>query len=405
MRYTGLPLFFLINLAVFNFSITATEAASSAAEIPEFNRVYAESGIDSHELDRRKHIFQSTGRPTVLVIDDETDVFHPDLFYRLSAKNFGLLPVNFFGGLRILREMIDHQDQKSQQYLSHGTMTSSISLGEFEEYALMIVPKIISRIDNERDIFSRIKKMVLDNGIRFANMSFDVSGVQEDPSEIPLPGDEAVDMRPAVVGLIRETPQTLYTVVASNEGNGFGVGINLDDRKYSPVMPAMAQAPNAIVVGALDTGALHPEEFHTYKKAVFSNYSTTYVDIMAPGQGVCAAKTGGGSICANGTSFAAPYLLNQGVLRVHRTNPSLNPVQIKEVIMKTAYVPKEKPFEVRSGGLLYPERAEKVAALLLTRPELSIEQAVLKIRKGEELLPGEAEAGWLQKNIWQPRDL
>ena len=171
-------------------------------------------------------------------------------------------------------------------------------------------------------------------------------------------------------------------------GNGApinGKGFNVDRyRRENGLVPVMLPHDNLLVVGALETDRLEFEDFAAYRLADFSNVGELSVDILAPGAMLCGARMGGGTVCESGTSFAAPYLLNHGVLSVAEANPDLTIYEIKEILMKTAYIPDlDDPFPVRSGGILHPGRAVAAARWMGAHPGQSVQTAVLAVRKAE----------------------
>jgi hypothetical protein len=79
---------------------------------------------------------------------------------------------------------------------------------------------------------------------------------------------------------------------------------------------------------------------------------------------------------------------------VARANPDLNVYEIKEILMKTAYVPDlDDPFPVRCGGILHPQRAVAAARWLARHPGASVDEAVLAVRRAEpHPIAGESNA-------------
>ncbi len=372
-----------------------------AESLPDFASVYSGSRLSPEEITRRESIFLSASRTPVMIVDATTDLLHPDLYYRIDPRSPGFLSPDFFRELRDLRSR-PAEDPTHDKYRSHGSMVSSIALRNSDAYSLFAVPNAPERNESNADFFPKISQLIRKHSIRFANLSFDIAGPEEDPSEVPMPGNEARDLRPALRLLLEENPRTLFTVVSGNDGLGFGVGYDLGDRDFSPLMPQMACLPNVLVIAALDTDKLELSGYPRYRLAPFSNYGERYVDIAAPGVQLCGARTGGGTICANGTSFASPFTLNQGVLRVHHANPGLSPLHIREILLKTAYIPAGRPLPVRSGGILYPERAVTAAGLMKAQPHLSAEQAALRARRLVPVPPGEASEAEA-KALWKIR--
>ncbi len=160
----------------------------------------------------------------------------------------------------------------------------------------------------------------------------------------------------------------------------------------------------------IDDDILDPLLLPAYQMTWFSNFGVESVDILAPGASLLGAVSGGGMSTYSGTSMATPYVLNHAVLEVHKTNPALSIYQIKEVVMKSVYIRDlNNPFPVRSGGIIYPDRARAMALLLKENSNLSITEAAIKARESEVLLlAGEdkSDSYYLQlKEFWSVRGI
>ena len=256
---------------------------------------------------------------------------------------------------------------------SHGTHVASIALEERDDTSFIGYAGDITNPEH----LGKITRDLKHKKVKFTNMSFGFGN----PRMAFNPGKEAIE---AIEQLIKETPNTLHVIAA---GNDYREIDRLMDHNY----PASFSYNNILVVSALNTDKLEWEQMHTYQITDFSNRGTIHCDILAPGTKVDGAAPGGGMIRYSGTSMATPYALNHGVLNAYSSNPSLSILQIKELIIKSAYIADlDNPQPVKSGGILYPQRITATATLMKQFPSMTVEQAVLTTRRQElQLLPGE----------------
>lgn len=284
---------------------------------------------------------------------------------------------------------------------SHGTLIASIIAKDNDNVAIAPIAEVGEM--NSPDFYASAEKFVNSNRIRFTNLSFSID--QDLFAEI---GDSTNDRSRDLIQYITKTPETLHIAAAGN-GNIFtGKGKNLNTEVPGRVLPAMLVKPNLLVVGALQTSELSPDLMPSYQMSTFSNYGDKYVDILAPGENICGADLGGGSYCESGTSFSAPFVIAKIILPMLKVNPQLSNVEIKEIILKTAYIPDlEKPLPVRSGGMINPLRALEVAKLKLSNPTLIIQELALEARtQGAGQIDGESSSPeYLEKlkELWRQR--
>jgi thermitase len=133
------------------------------------------------------------------------------------------------------------------------------------------------------------------------------------PSDYPPLGD-----------VVAGNPQTLFVVAAGNGGSD-GVG---DDNEITPQYPCNQPQANLLCVGATNSAD---------RRASFSNYGATSVDVFAPGQSIYSTTLGAGNTYGymSGTSMAAPHVAGQAALVLsHR--PGTPAVAVKQAIMDSA---------------------------------------------------------------------
>lgn len=389
----------------------------TAVDLPS---VYAGQGFCEAEIGRRVAISRTASRIPVLIMDGGIDIGHPDLAYKLWNNTGELLNGRDDDGNGLIDDIYGITDNPQLRQpvhdlrlprfglpaFSHGTLVASIAVAGRENVALMAASEVTNIHSSE--LLPNIEHLIRSHGVRYTNMSF-VFDKQLLASGI---GAE----RPYQIRqLIEKTPETLHVVAAGNGSPMNGRGFNVDRlRSAGDLVPAMLPQANILVVGALNTDRLDLPEYPTYELAPFSNVGEISVDILAPGTQVCGAMNGGGTICEDGTSFAAPYVLNHGVLAVAEANPHLDIHAIKEILMKSAYIPDlNYPFPVRSGGILHPRRALAAARWLLKHPEETAETAVLAVRRADPApIPGEGSddkylsalrSFWSLRNMTRPQ--
>ncbi len=356
----------------------------------DLRKLYADLNLPDHEIDRRLELSKDDSRTPILVIDGGIDISHPDLAYKIWRNPKELFNGRDDDGNGLVDDIfgvsdnprLGHpvQDLRLPHFglpaFSHGTLVASIASDGREDVAIMAASEMTTI--NSSSLLSRIEKLIKRHGIRFTTMSFIFDRQL-------LSAGTGAERSHQIEQLIRNTPQTLHVAAAGNGAPINGQGFNLDLlRPDGGLVPAMLPQENLIVVGALETDRLEPENYAGYAVADFSNVGERSVDILAPGSRLCGARLGGGVICESGTSFAAPYLLNHGVLSVAEANPDLTIYDIKEILIKSAYIPNlAAPLPVRSGGILHPARAVATARWLKSHPGESVHTAVLSVRRAE----------------------
>lgn len=382
----------------------------------DLQSLYMKTDLPKDEIARRQRISKDSTRIPILVMDGGIDISHPDLAYKLWKNPTEIPNGRDDDGNGLVDDIYGisdnpRLDQPAQDLrlprfglpsFSHGTLVASVSVQGRDDVAIMAASEMTA--NNSSEILPQIERFIKSHGVRYTNMSFIF--------DKQILGYDTGAERPYQLNqLIRNTPETLHIVAAGNGAPMNGKGFNVDQyRQAGDLVPAMLPHDNILVVGAIDTDRLHLQDYPDYQLAAFSNVGELSVDILAPGTKICGARMGGGTMCQDGTSFAAPYLLNHGVLNVARANPDLNIYEIKEILMKTAYIPDlAHPFPVRSGGILHPQRAVATARWLADHPVDSVETAVLAVRRTEaDPISGERNddpyLGAL-RSYWQHRGL
>lgn len=135
------------------------------------------------------------------------------------------------------------------------------------------------------------------------------------------------------------------------------------------ISPNNAPIENKLIVGA------------TYKDLVlapFSCYGVENVDVAVPGVNIYSSYPNGKMGYMSGTSMAAP-LASRYAAKVISAYPSLQPVEVKRILMGTVDKKSWLSGKVKSGGVINPERAVKAAKLM--EQGISLEQAVRDARR------------------------
>lgn len=146
--------------------------------------------------------------------------------------------------------------------------------------------------------------------------------------------------RAAVAGILFFT--------AAGNGNK-GIGYNIDT---NPWYPASYPQWNVFSVAATTTND---------RLTDFSNFSKNKVDVAAPGYAIYSTVSGINYQMMSGTSMATPIVAGLAVL-VKATNPSLDPLQILNIIRESSDKTPTLKDKVRAGG-----RVDSYNAVVLAR--------------------------------------
>ena len=155
-----------------------------------------------------------------------------------------------------------------------------------------------------------------------------------------------------------KAPNTLFVFAAGNSAV---------DNDMFPSLPASIGIDNSLAVGA---------SIGMNKLAPFSNFGAMSVDVFAPGVGIRSLAPMDKMMTMSGTSQAAPYVANLAV-QVRLMNPSLTPMEVKDIIMLT--IDRKGYLEglAYSEGVINNKRAILAAEL---SKDLDIREAVKQSR-------------------------
>lgn len=316
--------------------------------------------------------FYKSKRSPVVIIDTGFDISHRDItkYLYLSPKdipgdgidndNNGRVDdghgwhMQDDAGLDLLRNDANIRETHFLTHtpypVSHGTHVAAKAFEDTSSFGLVGFAGDVAIAEH----LAGARKYIKENNVEFTNMSFAI-GAPGAP--MSAPSDSFYELEK----LLKENPMTLFTVAAGNGRSGLDLDI-AGNRNF----PASYSYENMLIIGALNTANYSDKNFSNYKRASFSKYGNETVDIFAPGQRVLSAHSGGGKLELNGTSMASPFALNI-ILKAKEINPKLKPLQLKKIVMETAFIPTPR-LKCKSGGMIYPKRVYKAAQLSLKMP-------------------------------------
>jgi len=208
--------------------------------------------------------------------------------------------------------------------------------------------KMFKKAQEEQNIlqFKSVSKAV-EYGAKVINMSFGV--VYKDNAEFGFAHNTKYGPTGSIDGYrsaIKSNPGVVFVVAAGNDNN------SLD---HSPTVPAVdtVENENQITVGS------YFQEENKYKLSKFSNFSSNFVDVLAPGDKVSTLGLNNSTDVSSGTSLAAP-VVSHLVAKMFMLNSSLQSKDIKKIICRSATKIKSLRFASRCG-ILNESKAIKLA--------------------------------------------
>ena len=150
-------------------------------------------------------------------------------------------------------------------------------------------------------------------------------------------------------------PNLIFVTSAGNDTHLMSTDQEYKTKKGSyDFTPYFAELPNVIIVGASDG----------HRRLVdFSNFGPEVVDLLAPGVNLWAPSRDVGYRYVNGTSYAAPQVAQTVALMLY-LYPELTAEQIRGILKDTVLTSPDLTDQVRWGGVLQPNDAILVVALL-----------------------------------------
>ena len=140
-------------------------------------------------------------------------------------------------------------------------------------------------------------------------------------------------MKTGLTEAMASAPEILFCVAAGNSDNS---------NVFEEMIPSAIDLPNIITVGAVDEAG-EETSFTTFGK----------VDVYANGFDVDSYVPGGDRLRLNGTSMASPQVANLAG-KILALRPDLGPLEVKDVIVRTADVKQAGDREVRR---MHPQHA------------------------------------------------
>ncbi|MBT4763196.1 MAG: S8 family serine peptidase [Bdellovibrionaceae bacterium] len=198
---------------------------------------------------------------------------------------------------------------------SHGTHVASLALNNTSH--TILYP--FAGDYGSSTYLDKISKKIKTDKVDFVNMSF----------SFPHMATRDVDRKTytSLKKLITSNPETVFFVAAGNDGN------ELQHNRFHCLYPACYKYQNLVTVGA--TSDSYWRSDNNYQMADYSNYSSNFVHLFAPGTQVKGALIGDMEVQYTGTSMATPMAMNIAI-KLKEEFPQLSALEIKDAMFKTA---------------------------------------------------------------------
>ncbi len=316
--------------------------STSASEIDDidFNKyVKAELTVGSSAIPDIEEILDAlqpskgTNPLKIAVIDTGVDILHEDLndFLSLSQDipfneiddDENCYPDNYVGW-----NFVDDNNNASDDH-GHGTHVAGIVAKHTEslpkDQKIQIVPYKThdsKGLASLFDVTCAMYQSIMDK-VSVVNCSWGFYG------------KESVVLKTAIL----QAHKYNITVVAASGNDSIHL---VDSQQY----PACYKLPNLISVGSYNI----EEENEIVVNSYFSNYSSKFVDVLAPGVDILSTVPQNDYDCKTGTSMAAPVVA--GIAAKKYIMGYTNPIAVKNSILYDAQDHNHLTFEVLNGNVL-----------------------------------------------------
>lgn len=271
------------------------------------------------------------------VIDGMVDTTHPQLASNI-AVNSGEIPNNnkdddgngFIDDYKGIQVNSEPNDPVVNRHGTHvtGIIVADPSQGPIDGVApkAKVLPAQFIANDGGGSIGDAIVALnyVASRGAKIINMSWGLEACMDIPN-----------LRSTLNDL---NSRGILLVTASGNGDGNGVGINMDE---TPAFPSAYNFSNQLNVAAATM---------SMSLIGFSNYGTKTVHVAAPGVGIYSTTPMNQIETMSGTSMAAPMVSGLAAL-LWSAIPTATAAQIKQAIMGSVTRP-ATPLRVSTGGVV-----------------------------------------------------